>query len=294
MSVVPLGAGLGLVLDLVNVSIRFGVLRVLTFLRVRLFFVVRRLVPGLFTSCGGRQRSSFLEVARVTLELVRMVDVMSRFEGVNRRALVFLGGCAVAVGVAFLAGQSASAAPTVNNCQSAAAPKVNWSGCSVNVDLSSLDMSNGKFIGTKWGESRISDTNLRGADFTRSEFSGKGAWKSILSGLEGTQFHYDDFANANFAQTSGKVNVAYSKFDGANMQDADMSQWALVRGGGFGGWCFGNWVDDYTGKVDGFGIVKGTPKVLPQNPSPFLPWFFVNGEFTYNNGSFPECPRRTG
>ena len=54
---------------------------------------------------------------------------MSKFQGINRRALMFLGGCAVAVGVAFLSSQSASAVGMVDNCQAAAAANVDWRGC---------------------------------------------------------------------------------------------------------------------------------------------------------------------
>lgn len=217
---------------------------------------------------------------------------MSTVRGFSRRALMLLGGCAVAVGVAFLTCQSASAAPNVNNCQSAPVPKVNWSGCSLAVSLSDVDLSGGKFIGTKWGESSIQYSNLSDADFSDSQFAKEGSWNDVLRGYSGTRFQRNDLRRANFAKTSGKINIAGSKLNGANVQDADMRDWSLIRAY-WGGFCLPDELDS-DGRVYDLGIVKGTPKVLPQNDSPWLPWFLVNGEFVYNKGKFPECKQKSG
>jgi uncharacterized protein YjbI with pentapeptide repeats len=96
---------------------------------------------------------------------------MSKFQGMNRRALVFLGGCAVAVGVAFLTSQSASAAAAVTNCQAVAAANVDWSGCDLSLkNLSSKVLTGANFTGATLDRANLTNANLTNANLTNVDF----------------------------------------------------------------------------------------------------------------------------
>lgn len=124
---------------------------------------------------------------------------MTRFQGTNRRALIFLGGCAVAAGVVLLTSQSASAAAAVSKCQAGAAPKVDWSGCTIFKPKGSF-----------------SDANLTGANFKGTTF--KGGY-GMATSFDNANFSGADFTNAKLGSgiDTGILSFSIANFTGANL-----------------------------------------------------------------------------
>lgn len=131
---------------------------------------------------------------------------MSKVLGSNRRALMFLGGCAVAVGVAFLSSQSAGAVGAVSNCQAVAAPKVDWHGCYLaGKDLRSTVLTGANLSGADLSGANLSNTNLTGADLTYATFLAANA-------------NYINVTRANLM----RANLKNAIFTGANLTSASL------------------------------------------------------------------------
>lgn len=133
---------------------------------------------------------------------------MSKTLGASRRALMLLGGCAIAAGIAFVTSQSATAGPVASNCQSKAAPGVNWSGCT---------LSNTMIDGVG---------NLRGANFSDVDF-GSGCLHSSWGMIGGTDLGYTNVTGADFSKSKGCLNVIGANMANVNLTGADMSNWEV-------------------------------------------------------------------
>jgi uncharacterized protein YjbI with pentapeptide repeats len=166
---------------------------------------------------------------------------MSKYSGVSRRAWMFLGGCVVAAGMAFLSGQSASASIFATNCQSLPAPAVNWSNCNFTLqkkELSFQDLRGANLNGATLGNSSFFRSNLTGANLSGVTFN----WTSFLeanltdANLTNTIYANDDMtshvnfgmANMTRANLSGDT-FSYVSFAGANLTSANLSNAVLVN-----------------------------------------------------------------
>lgn len=213
---------------------------------------------------------------------------MSRTSGLTRRVLIVLAGCAVAVGVALVSSQSASAVAMPKNCQSKAQPKVDWSNCTfpspsaIKTQVcdkygacTGIDFSGANFTNTTFAQTGSYYTNeyylFNGANFTGANFTGaKGVcserWTRthMLKGarqwyVENDAILTDYAADANVYPT---IDFSGANFTNANLTNADFHNCAFPYVN-FTGTILAN--TDLTNTtmwgVKSLGGVTGTPKL---------------------------------